>query len=162
MFGDIGTSPLYAINSSFSPSYGLAVTPENVLGVLSLVCWSLIVIVSIKYQLFVMRADNKGEGGIMALLALLDPWRGRRTHRTRTLIALGLFGAALLYGDGMITPAISVLSAVEGLKVATPSLDRSVIILITVIVLVMLFVFQKAAPGGSVLCSAPSWWCGSS
>ncbi|MGH8399033.1 MAG: potassium transporter Kup, partial [Gammaproteobacteria bacterium] len=101
-------------------------------------------IVCIKYQVFVLRADNKGEGGILALLSLLDPWRMRRSKRSRILIALGIFGAALLYGDGMITPAISVLSAVEGLQVATPSLDRSVIILITVIVLALLFVFQKS------------------
>ncbi|MDE2196157.1 MAG: potassium transporter Kup [Gammaproteobacteria bacterium] len=144
VFGDIGTSPLYAISSPFSGGYGLSPTPENVLGVISLVFWSLIIIVCIKYQLFVLRADNKGEGGILALLALLDPWRGRRNKRTRVLIALGIFGAALLYGDGMITPAISVLSAVEGLQVATPTLPRSVILTITVIVLVALFVFQKS------------------
>ena len=143
VFGDIGTSPLYAISSSFYGGYGLSTTPENVLGVISLVFWSLIIIVCIKYQLFVLRADNKGEGGILALLASLDPWRTRSSQRSRILIALGIFGAALLYGDGMITPAISVLSAVEGLQVATPSLDRGVILLITVAVLVGLFVFQK-------------------
>jgi KUP system potassium uptake protein len=143
VFGDIGTSPLYTLSSAFSGGYGLAMTPENVLGVVSLVLWTLIIIVCIKYQLFVLRADNKGEGGILALLALLDPWRLRRSQRSRVLIALGIFGAALLYGDGMITPAISVLSAVEGLQVATPTLDRSVIIVITVIVLLLLFVFQK-------------------
>ncbi len=143
VFGDIGTSPLYAISSPFSGSYGLMPTPENVLGVISLVFWSLIIIVCIKYQMFVLRADNKGEGGILALLAMLDPWRARGSQRSRILIALGIFGAALLYGDGMITPAISVLSAVEGLQVATPTLPREVIILITVIVLVALFAFQR-------------------
>ena len=122
VFGDIGTSPLYVLSSAFSGNYGLAMTPENVLGVVSLVLWTLIIIVCIKYQLFVMRADNKGEGGILALLALLDPWRLRRSKRSRLLIALGVFGAALLYGDGMITPAISVLSAVEGLKIDAPGL----------------------------------------
>ena len=144
VFGDIGTSPLYVLSSAFSGSYGLAMTPENVLGVVSLILWSLIIIVCIKYQLFVLRADNKGEGGILALLAQLDPWRQRGSRRSHVLIALGVFGAALLYGDGMITPAISVLSAVEGLQVATPTLDRSVIILITVIVLLLLFVFQRS------------------
>jgi len=143
VFGDIGTSPLYAISSPFSGGYGLTPTPENVLGVISLVFWSLIIIVCIKYQLFVLRADNKGEGGILALLAMLDPWRARGSRRSRILIALGVFGAALLYGDGMITPAISVLSAVEGLQVATPTLPHEVIILITLIVIVALFAFQK-------------------
>ena len=143
VFGDIGTSPLYAISSPFSGGYGLMPTPDNVLGVISLVFWSLIIIVCIKYQMFVLRADNKGEGGILALLAMLDPWRARGSQRSRILIALGIFGAALLYGDGMITPAISVLSAVEGLQVATPALPHAVIILITVTVLVALFAFQK-------------------
>ncbi|MBU6509090.1 MAG: potassium transporter Kup [Gammaproteobacteria bacterium] len=143
VFGDLGTSPLYTFSSAFSSGYGLSMTPENVLGVVSLVLWTLIIIVCIKYAVFVLRADNKGEGGILALLALLDPWRAPRSKRSHVLIALGVFGAALLYGDGMITPAISVLSAVEGLQVATPTLDRSVIILITVIVLLLLFVFQK-------------------
>src|ERR1700761_9630272 len=100
VFGDIGTSPLYALSSSFSAGNGLAPTPESVLGVLSLVFWSLIIIVCLKYQVFVLRADNKGEGGILALLALLDPWRMRRSKRAQVLIALGIFGAALLYGDG--------------------------------------------------------------
>lgn len=143
VFGDIGTSPLYVLSSAFSGGYGLAMTPENVLGVISLVLWTLIIIVCIKYQLFVMNADNRGEGGILALLSLLDPWRTRRKRRSRVLIALGIFGAALLYGDGMITPAISVLSAVEGLQVAAPALSRSVVIGITIAVLLLLFLFQK-------------------
>ncbi|MGA9856185.1 MAG: potassium transporter Kup [Gammaproteobacteria bacterium] len=144
VFGDIGTSPLYAISSSFSAGSGLQTTPENVLGVLSLVFWSLVIIVCIKYQLFVLRADNKGEGGILALLALLDPWRTRNSKRSGILIALGIFGAALLYGDGMLTPAISVLSAVEGLQVGASVFSRPIIITITVIILVGLFLFQRS------------------
>ena len=144
VFGDIGTSPLYALSSSFSAGRGLPITPESVLGVLSLVFWSLIIIVCLKYQVFVLRADNKGEGGIMALLALLDPWRTRRTsRRARILIVLGIFGAALLYGDGMLTPAISVLSAVEGLQLGANPMSRPVIITITVVILIALFVFQR-------------------
>jgi KUP system potassium uptake protein len=144
VFGDIGTSPLYALSSSFSAGNGLAPTPESVLGVLSLVFWSLIIIVCLKYQVFVLRADNKGEGGIMALLALLDPWRNRRSsRRARILIVLGIFGAALLYGDGMITPAISVLSAVEGLQLGANPISRTVIIAITVLILIALFAFQR-------------------
>jgi KUP system potassium uptake protein len=141
VFGDIGTSPLYALSSSFSSANGLVATPETVLGVLSLVFWSLVIIVCLKYQVFVLRADNKGEGGVMALLALLDPWR-RTTRRSRVLIALGIFGAALLYGDGMITPAISVLSAVEGLQVGS-AFPRNIIIAITVAILIALFIFQR-------------------
>ncbi|MGH8403133.1 MAG: KUP/HAK/KT family potassium transporter, partial [Gammaproteobacteria bacterium] len=144
VFGDIGTSPLYTMSSAFSGGYGLSMTPENILGFVSLVLWALIIKVCIKYQLFVLRADNKGEGGILALLTLLDPWRARHKKRSRILIALGIFGAALLYGDGMITPAITTLGAVEGLQVATPSLQRWVIILVAVIVLILLFVFQKS------------------
>ena len=117
VFGDIGTSPLYALRECFDGVHAIPVTHANVYGVLSLIVWSLIITVSVKYVLFVMRADNEGEGGILALVALV---RGRTggAYR-RLLIAIGLFGAALLYGDGMITPAISVLSAVEGLSVAT-------------------------------------------
>jgi len=117
VFGDIGTSPLYALRECFSGTHAIPVTEGNVLGVLSLIFWSLIITVSLKYLVFVMRADNGGEGGILALVALV---RARPTRRaTPVLIAIGLFGAALLYGDGMITPAISVLSAVEGVNVAT-------------------------------------------
>lgn len=144
VFGDIGTSPLYAISSSFASGSGLETTPGNVLGVLSLVFWSLVIIVCIKYQLFVLRADNKGEGGILALLALLDPWRTRNRRRSGILIALGIFGAALLYGDGMLTPAISVLSAVEGLQVGAAAFSRPIIDAITVIILIALFVFQRS------------------
>jgi KUP system potassium uptake protein len=117
VYGDIGTSPLYAVKECFSGGYGLLPTDENVLGVLSLVFWALVMVIVVKYLTFIMRADNRGEGGILALLALLRP-----TGRVAPLVTLGLFGAALLYGDGVITPAISVLSAVEGLEVAAPSL----------------------------------------
>ena len=119
VYGDIGTSPLYALQECF---HGSMVSPrrhDNVLGVLSLIFWSLTLIISIKYILFVMRADNNGEGGILALLALVAKSPERQATSRASLIALGLFGAALLYGDGMITPAISVLGAVEGLDVAT-------------------------------------------
>lgn len=143
VFGDIGTSPLYTLSSAFSGSSAPASTPENVLGVISIVFWTIIVIVCLKYQTLVLRADNKGEGGVLALLALLDPW-GKRGKRSRVLILLGILGAALLYGDGMITPSISVLSAVEGLQFAAPGISRNVIIVITVIVLIALFSFQKS------------------
>ena len=147
VFGDIGTSPLYALSSSFASGNGLTPTPETVLGVLSLVFWSLVIIVCLKYQLFVLRADNKGEGGILALLALLDPWRTRRSRRSQILIALGIFGAALLYGDGMLTPAISVLSAVEGLQLGATAFPRSIIIAITVAILIGLFAIQRGGTG---------------
>jgi KUP system potassium uptake protein len=141
VFGDIGTSPIYAFRESFHPSHGLAPTPDNVLGVLSLIFWSLIIVISIKYLVFVLRADNRGEGGIIALTALVMPRGGPRNER-RLLVLAGLFGAALLYGDGMITPAISVLSAVEGLEVATPFF-RPYVIPITVAILIGLFSIQR-------------------
>src|SRR5579859_1060104 len=147
VFGDIGTSPLYTLSSCFSSANGLAITPENVLGVLSLVFWSLVIVVCLKYQLLVLRADNKGEGGILALLALLDPWGHRHRRRARLLIGLGIFGAALLYGDGMLTPAISVLSAVEGLQRGSFAISRPDIILITVAVLIVLFAVQRGGTG---------------
>ncbi|TDR48663.1 KUP system potassium uptake protein [Tahibacter aquaticus] len=141
VYGDIGTSPLYTLKEAFGP-HGVAVTPDNVLGVLSLIFWSLIVVVSIKYATFIMSADNKGEGGIMALTTLAH--RGvRSSARARWIImVLGLFGAALFFGDSVITPAMSVLSAVEGLKVATPALDRFVVP-IAVVVLIALFALQR-------------------
>jgi len=141
VFGDIGTSPLYALRESFSGPHGIAATPANVRGVVSLVFWALIFVISVKYLLFVMRADNRGEGGILALMALVRP-RGGGAARGWAVVALGLFGAALLYGDGAITPAISVLSAVEGLKVAAPGLDPYVVP-IAVAVLIGLFAIQK-------------------
>ncbi len=141
VYGDIGTSPLYAVRESFLTSHGVAVTTQNILGVLSLIFWSLIVVISIKYLGVVLRADNRGEGGILALAALCTPMFTRRRGGRWWLIMLGLFGTALLYGDGAITPAISVLSAVEGLEVATPLL-APYIIPITIAILVVLFLAQ--------------------
>ncbi|HOT80169.1 MAG TPA: potassium transporter Kup [Microthrixaceae bacterium] len=144
VFGDIGTSPLYALRESFHEHHGrqLVVDEANVLGLLSLVFWALVIIISIKYLLFVMRADNGGEGGILALTALVRPSGSLLGGSTRWLVLLGLFGASLLYGDGMITPAISVLSAVEGVKVVTTELD-DYIIPIAIVILVALFAVQK-------------------
>ena len=141
VFGDIGTSPLYAIREAFG-EYGLAVSHENVLGILSLVFWSLIIVISIKYLIFVMRADNHGEGGIMALTALVTPDKLERKTGRWLIVLLGIFGASLLYGDSMITPAISVLAAIEGLKEVTPTLTPYVIP-ITVGILLALFGFQS-------------------
>ncbi len=142
VFGDIGTSPLYAVREAFSDLYGLAPTETNVLGILSLIFWSLIIVISLKYLTLVMRADNHGEGGIMALTALVMPSKLHRGHWRYFAVMLGIFGASLLYGDGMITPAISVLSAVEGLKVATPALAPYVIPA-TVGILLALFLLQS-------------------
>ncbi|HVB39221.1 MAG TPA: potassium transporter Kup [Vicinamibacterales bacterium] len=144
VYGDIGTSPLYALRECFFGEHAIVPSPANVFGVLSLIFWSLIIVISIKYLVFVMRADNRGEGGILALMALVRPDRahGRQAQRRRwILVALGLFGAALLYGDGMITPAISVLSAVEGLEVATP-VFRPYVIPVTIVILIGLFLVQ--------------------
>ncbi|MEQ1880097.1 MAG: potassium transporter Kup [Burkholderiales bacterium] len=142
VFGDIGTSPLYAMREAFNGSHPVAVNPENVLGVLSLIFWSLIVVVTLKYVVFMMRADNRGEGGIMALLALVLRSTSENTKGRWLLMALGLFGAALFYGDGIITPAISVLSAVEGLEVVAPVL-KPVVIPLTIAILIGLFLFQQ-------------------
>jgi KUP system potassium uptake protein len=141
VYGDIGTSPLYAVRESFLPAHGIAVSRGNVLGVLSLIFWSLILVISIKYLVFILRADNRGEGGILALASLATPMGVRHRGGRVGLIALGLFGTALLYGDGMITPAISVLSAVEGLEVATPFFEPY-IIPITIAILIGLFISQ--------------------
>jgi len=141
VYGDIGTSPLYTIKEIFGP-FGVAASPSNVLGGLSLVFWSLVIVVSIKYLLFIMEADNKGEGGIMALMALAQR-SVRPLPRLVPLVAiLGIFGAALFYGDGVITPAISVLSAVEGLEVAAPGLAHLVVPL-TLVIIVALFAMQR-------------------
>lgn len=144
VYGDIGTSPLYAIRECFHGDHGITVSDAHVLGVLSLVFWSLTLVISVKYLMYVMRADNRGEGGILALMALATA----TSRRSMTaLLGLGLFGAALLYGDGMITPAISVLSAVEGLEVATPGLSRFVAP-IAVVILAGLFWFQRRGTAG--------------
>src|SRR5580693_6549709 len=145
VFGDIGTSPVYTFRECFNPEHGLPLDAEHVLGVLSMIFWALIIVVAIKYVLLIMRADNQGEGGILALLALaLEAARDERLRTLLVLLALG--GAALFYGDSMITPAISVLSAVEGLGIATPALNRFVLPL-TVVVLLALFLFQKGGTG---------------
>ncbi len=146
MFGDIGTSPLYALRETFEGA-GHApppITEANILGVLSLVLWAVLLIVSLKYLTFVLRADNHGEGGILALTALLRP-KGSAAkvgQRAALLVVIGLFGAALLYGDGIITPAISVLSAIEGTSVVTKSMEPLVVPL-AVIILVGLFSVQR-------------------
>jgi KUP system potassium uptake protein len=141
VFGDIGTSPLYAMKESFAGAHPLTPDEPHVLGVLSLIFWAIMVIVTAKYVAIIMRADNKGEGGSLAMLALAT----RLTHGsnlTPIIIVIGIFAAALFYGDSMITPAISVLSAVEGLQVAAPGLDAYVVPL-TLIILIVLFAFQK-------------------
>ena len=147
VYGDIGTSPLYALRECFSGRHGVHPTPENVLGVVSLVFWALTLIVSVKYLGLVLRADHKGEGGILALLSLAVPERDSDARRsTRLLLLLGLFGAALLYGDGIITPAVTVLGAVEGLEVATP-VFRSFVVPLAIAVLVGLFSVQRFGTG---------------
>jgi KUP system potassium uptake protein len=146
VYGDIGTSPLYAIRECFYGEYGIPVTTDNVLGVLSLVFWALIIVVTLKYLTFILRADNNGEGGVIALMALVLSRKGRPVGPSFVLVTLGLFGASLLYGDGMITPAISVLSAIEGLHVATPFFDPYVVPA-TVAILIGLFMFQRRGTG---------------
>ena len=142
VYGDIGTSPLYALREAFHGPHGIPVTSGNILGVLSLIFWSLVLIVTIKYHLVIIRADNKGEGGILALMALVQGTRvARGLPPRRAIIVLGIFGTALMYGDGVITPAISVLSAVEGLQIAAPALAHWVIPL-TLLILIGLFFFQ--------------------
>lgn len=145
VYGDIGTSPLYALRECFHGSYAIQPTPTNVLGVLSLIVWTLIIVVSLKYITFILRADNRGEGGNLALMALALPHRmfaHRAKKRVWLIQSLGLAGAALIYGDGMITPAISVLSAMEGLKVVTPALTPFVIPL-TILILCGIFLVQR-------------------
>lgn len=149
VYGDIGTSPLYALRECFSGEYGLVVTQASVLGVLSLILWSLILVVSVKYLALVMRADNRGEGGVLALMALNLQRLHRASDRTRraVVVVLGLAGAALLYGDGIITPAISVLSAMEGIGVYAPAF-RYAVIPLTVGILIGLFLVQKHGTRG--------------
>src|SRR5277367_313444 len=142
VFGDIGTSPLYALRECVDREHGVAPTHENLLGILSLVFWSLTMVVTVKYLTFIMKADNRGEGGILALLALAPSNRKVTSARIGWIAGLVIFGAALLYGDGVITPAISVLSAVEGLGVATTRLTPAIVPL-TVVILIGLFWVQK-------------------
>src|ERR1700686_5335059 len=147
VYGDIGTSPLYALKEAAkAATHGGPLTHEAILGVVSLILWALILIISIKYALLILRADNRGEGGIVALLALLHARNAQPGTWRAQLLIVGLVGAALLYGDGAITPAISVLSAIEGLKVDAPSL-APVVVPLTIVILVGLFVMQKQGTG---------------
>ena len=157
VYGDIGTSPLYTLREVFGGPHSLPLSPGNLLGILSLVFWALFIVITLKYVIFMMRADNRGEGGIMALIALTLRAVKHRQRLRWVLMSLGLFGAALFYGDGVITPAISVLSAVEGLKVAAPALEFYVVPA-TLVILVLLFVVQARGTGsmgrlfGPVMC----------
>ncbi|WP_454735305.1 potassium transporter Kup [Cupriavidus necator] len=142
VFGDIGTSPLYALKECFSKEHGIAFSPDAVLGVISMLFWAMIIVVSIKYVVFVMRADNDGEGGVLALMALVLRTVAPRSGKAKVLMMLGIFGACMFYGDAVITPAISVLSAVEGLEIAAPQLSKFVIP-ITLVILAALFLIQR-------------------
>ncbi len=147
VYGDIGTSPLYVMKTVFDSANGLTLNPANLIGIVSLIFWSLMVVVTLKYVTLIMRADNHGEGGIMALLALAASSVADKPKLRHLLLMSGVFGAALFYGDGVITPAISVLSAVEGLELAVPSLAPYVV-QITLVVLVALFMLQKYGTAG--------------
>ena len=147
VYGDIGTSPLYVMKTVFDKANGLTLNPANLIGIVSLIFWSMMVVVTLKYVTLIMRADNHGEGGIMALLALAASSVADKPKLRHILLMSGVFGAALFYGDGVITPAISVLSAVEGLELATPSLTPYVV-QITLVVLVVLFMLQKRGTAG--------------
>ncbi len=142
VFGDIGTSPLYTLKQAFSPHYGLIANHDTVLGILSLVFWSLMLVVTLKYVTIIMRADNDGEGGIMALMALAQRTLPKGSRSAYVVGILGVFGAALFFGDGVITPAISVLSAIEGIEVVAPRLSKWIVPL-TVVVLILLFASQR-------------------
>ena len=142
VYGDIGTSPLYAMRECFHGPHAIAATPDNIFGVLSLIFWALIIIISVKYCIFVLSADNHGEGGILALTALATPIKIVSRTESWVLVLLGIFGAALLYGDGIITPAISVLGAIEGLNVATP-LFSPYVVPVTIVIIVGLFLIQS-------------------
>ena len=146
VYGDIGTSPLYAFKEVFAHGH-LQPTPENIHGILSLIFWTLTVVVSLKYVTLILRADNNGEGGLIAMLALASTAVKDRPRTRATLLAVGIFGTAIFFGDGVITPAISVLSAVEGMEVATPGLERYVVP-VTLVVLTALFAIQKHGTGG--------------
>jgi len=143
VYGDIGTSPLYALREAFHGPHRIPLTPDNVMGVLSLVFWALVLVVTIKYHIVIIRADNKGEGGVVALMALVNGSRlARGLSPRKIMVVLGIFGAALIYADGALTPAISVMSAVEGLEVATPALAH-LVVPFTLVILVGLFWFQR-------------------
>src|SRR5512139_490113 len=147
VFGDIGTSPLYTVKECFSEFTGVELTHNNVLGMLSLITWALIIVVTLKYVVVVMRADNRGEGGVLALMALVSRQEAISPLRRRIYLMIGVLGAALFYGDCLLTPAISVLSAVEGLNIATPAL-QPLVLPIALGVLVALFAVQRFGTGG--------------
>ncbi len=146
VFGDIGTSPLYALRECLNRAHGVSTSPDNVFGIVSLVFWALTIVISLKYVAYVLRADNAGEGGILALTALATSNKGMRPGAHKLALAVGLFGASLLFGDGIITPAISVLSAVEGLAVATPAFEPAILPIASVI-LFFLFSAQRHGTG---------------
>ncbi len=157
VFGDIGTSPLYALKEIFNGHHPIAVTPDNVLGVLSMVFWSIMILVTLKYVLIMMRADNRGEGGSLALLSLI--LERARSHRLAWLVSmLGIFAAALFFGDSMITPAISVLSAMEGISILTPDLDEYVVPM-TLVILTALFMIQRRGTAAVGLFFGPVMLC---
>ena len=142
VFGDIGTSPLYAMKESFSPAHGIPLNEASVLGILSVMFWAMMALVTVKYLVLMMRADNKGEGGILALTALAQRCF-RVTSRARWLvISLGIFGASMFYGDAIITPAMTVMSAIEGLKVVTPAFEK-LVMPISIGILIGLFAIQR-------------------
>lgn len=147
VFGDIGTSPLYTMKESFSGSHGMPISETNVLGILSLATWALILVVSIKYVIFIMRANNRGEGGIMAMMALALQSVGENRNLRRLIVTLAIFGAALFYGDGVITPAMSILGAVEGMKVIAPEFERY-IVPATIVIVLGLFAVQRTGTAG--------------
>ncbi len=154
VYGDIGTSPLYVMKTVFDPLHGLAVSEGNVIGIISLIFWTLMLVVSLKYVTLILRADNNGEGGIMALLSLASSSVADRPRLHKFLFLIGAFGAALFFGDGVITPAISVLSAMEGLEVATPLL-KPYVVPIAIVVLTALFLIQQRGTGGIGVIFAP-------
>ena len=161
VYGDIGTSPLYAAKETFNPQHGIPLTPENILGGVSAIFWSLMIVVSLKYVVLVLRATNRGEGGIMALLALVLSSLPRRPRLTSAVLAFGMFGAALFYGDAVLTPAISVLSAVEGLELGT-AVFKPYVIPIAAGVLVALFAIQRKGTSVVGLLFGPVcalWFC---
>ena len=153
VYGQIGTSPLYALREAFQGAFGLPVTPENVLGVLSLFTWAIFLIVVVKYLTILLRADHQGQGGFLALLTLLTQGQ-LQGWRRGAFVALGLAGAALLYGDGLITPAMSVLSAVEGLAVVAPGLE-DMVVPVTVAILLTLFAVQRRCTGSISIVFGP-------
>src|SRR6476620_1995327 len=146
VYGDIGTSPLYAVKETFNPDHGIALTAANILGGLSAIFWALMIVVSLKYVVLVLRASNRGEGGIMALLALAAGAIDAHSRWRASLLAVGVFGAALFYGDAVLTPAISVLSAVEGLEVGTEALKPDVVPL-SAGILIARFAIQRYGTG---------------